>query len=203
MTREEWLNLASTYAIRHIESSANVQLTTPVRFSCGFPGGRGAGNKTIGQCWPTELSADQTAEIFISPVLSDGLQVLGVMVHELVHAIVGCQHGHKAPFAKVAKASGLEGKMTATTASEGLNATMRGWLDALGAYPHAALSTAGRKKQSTRLLKAYCAMDALVEKPYTVRITQKWVTELGAPICPCHSRAMQVDGQDTGEEEDE
>jgi hypothetical protein len=200
MTREEWLNMASAYAIRHIESSAKVSLQTAVRFSCGFPGGRGAGNKTIGQCWPTELSADQTAEIFISPVLSDGLQVLAVMVHELVHAIVGCQRGHKAPFAKVAKASGLEGKMTSTVASMGLLVTMGGWLEALGAYPHAALSTAGRKKQSTRLLKAYCAhTGAADDKPYTVRITQKWVTELGAPLCPCHNRSMHVDGQDSEE----
>jgi hypothetical protein len=150
MTREEWLNLASAYAIRHIESSANVQLQTNVRFSCGFPGGRGTGLKAIGQCWPVEASADQTAEIFISPILSDGMAVLGTMVHELVHAIVGCKHGHKAPFKRVAEASGLTGKMTSTTETDQLKETMRGWLVALGDYPHAALSMVGRKKQSTR-----------------------------------------------------
>jgi len=203
MTREEWLNEALTYVRDLIQQTSGAIVPDAVRVSCGFPGGRGTGLKAIGQCWPTELSADQTTEIFISPILSDGLVVLSTLVHEAVHAAVGCQHGHKAPFAKVAKAAGLEGKMTATVASEGLNTTMGNWLIELGNYPHAALSMNGRKKQSTRLLKAYCAIDASIEKPYTVRITQKWVTELGAPICPCHNRAMQVDGQDTGEGEDE
>jgi hypothetical protein len=203
LTREEWLNNAVIIADAHIYATSGMRLNTAVRVSCGFPRGRGQSNKAIGQCWPTELSADQTAEIFISPTLDKGLDVLGVLVHELVHAIVGCVHGHKAPFKKVAVAAGLEGKMTSTTASMGLLAIMGGWLEQLGEYPHAALSMSGRKKQSTRLLKAYCAIDAIQEKPYTVRITQKWVTELGAPICPCHNRAMQVDGQDSNETEDE
>jgi hypothetical protein len=57
-------------------------------------------------------------EIMISPVLDDPMRVAGVLAHELVHATVGTQHGHKGPFAKLAKKIGLEGKMTATTEGE-------------------------------------------------------------------------------------
>lgn len=50
-------------------------------------------------------------------------------------------------------------------------------------------------KQSTRLLKAICG-DAGSDGEhcgYTVRITRKWVEELGAPHCPVHG-SMEVEG---------
>jgi len=52
-------------------------------------------------------------------------------------------------------------------------------------------------KQSTRLLKAACehrdeGADAC---GYTVRVTRKWVDQLGAPHCPVHG-AMEVEGAD-------
>lgn len=39
---------------------------------------------------------------------------------------------------------------------------------------------------STRLLKAQCGTCA-----YTVRVTRRWLAELGAPLCPCNSERME------------
>lgn len=40
--------------------------------------------------------------------------------------------------------------------------------------------------RSTRLLKAQCGSCA-----YTVRVTRKWLSELGPPLCPCNREPME------------
>lgn len=176
-TREEWLNKALKLCSTWLQLTANVECPAITRVSCGFPGG-GSARKRIGECWPDSASADAATEIFISPVLADSNQVLATLLHEAVHAAIGCKHGHKGPFKRVAVLAGLEGKMTATTASVKLIETVfPGWMIELGAYPHAQLSLLGRKKQSTRLIKCTCPACG-----YVVRTTQKWIDK-GAPYC--------------------
>ena len=156
----------------------------PVRISVGFPGGRSAA-KVIGQCWSPAAATDEVAQLFVSPVLDDAVRVMDVLAHELIHAIDRCESGHKGKFAKIAKAFGLTGKMTATVVEEGseLKARLNAIINEIGPYPHAALSlggaTSGPKKQATRMIKLECPVDG-----YTVRTTQKWI-ELGTPTCPC------------------
>lgn len=187
-TREAWL-VAAVEELGAI--FAEVGETLPaVRVSVGWPGGNGRKNAVIGQCWSTAASADKVAQLFVSPVLDDAVRVLDVLAHELVHAIDDCQSGHKGRFAKIAKAIGLEGKMTATVAGDDLKVRLGAILDTLGAYPHAALAAAqgadGPKKQTTRQLKVECAEGS----GYKVRMTRQWLDEVGAPICPCHSEPM-------------
>ena len=56
-------------------------------------------------------------------MLKDPLEVAATLVHELVHILaVGVEEGHRGKFTKLAKAIGLEGKMTATHAGETLKA---------------------------------------------------------------------------------
>jgi hypothetical protein len=76
----------------------------------------------------------------------------------------------------------LAGKPTATVVDEGseLADTIETWLATLGEYPHAAVSTANRKKQTTRMLKVFCPDDG-----YTVRTTRTWLESMGTPSCPC------------------
>jgi len=45
------------------------------------------------------------------------------------------------------------------------------------------------KKQTTRLLKVICAEGS----GYTARVTRKWLTQYGPPICPCHKEPMIED----------
>jgi hypothetical protein len=140
----------------------------------------------LGECWSDANSKDGHTEIMISPILDDPMRVVGVLAHELVHAAVGIEYGHKEPFAKLAKAIGLEGKMTATTEGEAFKQALAPILEAVGPYPHAELSKTARTKQGTRLLKLQCPTC-----PYTVRITRKWLDEVGAPACPTHGDDMK------------
>jgi|TARA_A100001037_G_scaffold57792_1_gene49954 hypothetical protein len=149
------------------------------RISCSFPGG-GTARKRIGECWSALNSADGTTEMMVSPLLDDEMRVAGIVAHEMVHMYVGVEHGHKAPFKRLATAIGLEGKMTATTEGEAFKAAVRPILDDLGPYPHAALSLEGCEKKQTYLLKAECP-----ECGFTMRVTQKWLTVTGGDLrCP-------------------
>jgi hypothetical protein len=93
---------------------------------------------------------------------------------------------YKGPFAKLARAIGLEGKMTATTEGDTFKQAVTPILEAVGPYPHAELSKKARGKQGTRLLKLQCPTC-----PYTVRITRKWLDKVGPPACPSHGDKME------------
>lgn len=197
-TREQWLGSALALIRQHLHTMAAVTVPDTAKVSCGLAGGR-IGAKRIGECWSVASSADGYTEIFISPVLSDVVGpagVLATLVHEAIHAAVGVEHGHKKAFSIPAKAAGLEGKMTATFAGTALLVSIKSWSEALGAYPHAAMSASGRKKQSTRLVKVSCKACG-----YTLRTTQKWL-DLGIPSCYCNGEEMRGEAQeDDGDSE--
>lgn len=187
-TREEWLTEAMIL-LTPLFTEHDYKIPENVRVSCGFPSRSAFAVKkqTIGQCWASTCSKDDHFEIFISPVLADEPRVLGVLVHEIVHAVVGLAAGHKKPFRLCATAVGLEGKMTATTEGEALLKRLNTLSDKLGKYPHAELGksmTDGTKKQGTRMLKIECGCG------YVVRTSQKWV-DVGMPTCPCGEK-MEV-----------
>lgn len=195
-TREQWLISALSLISVYLADKAQVTVPQSTKVSCGLAGGR-IGAKRIGECWSVASSADGSTEIFISPVLADVVGpsgVLATLVHEAIHAAVGVEHGHKKPFSIPAKAAGLEGKMTATFAGSALLERIADWSVALGAYPHAAMSASGRKKQSTRLVKCECKACG-----YIVRTTAKWIESSGSVICPCNDEPMSVD---SGSDED-
>jgi hypothetical protein len=50
----------------------------------------------------------------LSPLFSPTIEVLGTLLHELVHAAVGTDHGHKKVFSQEARRVGLTGRPTAT-----------------------------------------------------------------------------------------
>lgn len=179
-TREAWL----TAAVRDLTPlyAAVGATLPPVRVSVGWPGGRGKKQAVIGQCWAPDAASDGVAQVFISPTLADPATVLSTLVHELVHAVDRNTSGHRGQFARIARAVGLTGKMTATTAGEALSARLAAVAAGLGTYPHAALRSAAggsHKPQGTRMLKLEC-----LNCGYIVRTTAKWVA-VGLPVCPC------------------
>lgn len=184
--RQRWLE-AGVAALRSRFAEKGFEVPTAVRVSIGFPKGSHGKGRAIGQCWYAEGSSDKHNEIFISPELGDGARILDVMAHELAHAVAGVNAGHKAPFKRIAEGVGLTGKMTATVAGVEFAAWADRHVSNLGKYPGGTLSAVSRKKQSTRLLKAEC------DCGYTVRITKKWVAEVGAPHCPVDGE-MTVEG---------
>ena len=192
--REEWLQaLAQALQPAMAAAGAPVELTH-VRIGVGFPGG-GARRLAIGQCWSSDASADRSTEIFISPVLGTAADVDHVLLHELIHAAVGVKAGHGAAFGKPARALGLVGKLTATTAGDDCRAMLDALTAQLGPYPHAALTTNGKKKDGTRQIKITCPACG-----YVARTSQKWL-DVGLPTCCCG--CQMIDPRDDGDGEDE
>jgi hypothetical protein len=188
MTREEWLtNLAQK--LRPIFEQCGVQYIPRIRISCGFPTGCavGKGKRIVGECFSSVCSADHTNEIFVSPTVSDSLDAGGILIHEIIHAIVGTHEGHKGPFVTLARAVGLKGKPTATNPGKRLTRRLNALIGELGPYPHATLSFLQIKKDGTRLIKVVCPSCG-----YTVRATRKWL-EIGSPICPTDKIQMESD----------
>ena len=198
-TREVWLNTMAR-RLAPLFREAGHALPPNLRISCGWPSRRALASSTgrfIGQCFPVEASADQATEVFVSPCVGDAATAAAVLVHELVHAVDGCQHGHRAEFRKIALAVGLQGKMTSTTAGPDLEKRLNALIEQTGPYPHATLDMqkSGVKKQGTRMLKLECP-----ECGYTVRTTAKWI-EAGLPTCPCGEEMQPEEPEEDTEDE--
>lgn len=182
MTREDWLNAAITVLKDDFKnSSCPAVIPDKTRVTCGWPSRSGRAKKkpVVGEVWPPKCSEDGYTEIFINPTVGDSLKVLGILVHELVHAAVGCEEGHRGRFRTTAISLGLEGKMTTTSVGETLSARLREIAEELGKYPHSKITPKNMKKQSTRMLKLLCPSCG-----YLARTSQKWI-DLGTPTCAC------------------
>ena len=186
-TREQWL-LAAVELIRPHFKAKDYEIPR-VRVSCGWPSKSPLSSKkrALGECWSAEADAEGITQVFVSPYLDEVSRVVDVLVHELVHATVGCKEKHNKVFRKCALAVGLEGKMTATVAGEELLEIIGEWVKELGGYPNAKLdlTKAPTKKQGTRMIKAECGKCG-----YVLRTTRKWLEEVGPPLCACNHEPM-------------
>lgn len=195
MARQHWIESATLELRKHF-TKAGYTVPDAVRVSIGW--GYGNAEKILGQCWPVIASSDKHIEIFIAPSLQDGTEIIGVIAHELVHAVDGNKHGHKGEFKAIALAVGLKGKMTATVPDEPLISLAEAFIKKHGKYPAGKLhKDKGRKKQSTRLLKCECN-----ECGYIARVTAKWIKEAGAPLCgiKSHGRMSAEEVDEDGDE---
>ena len=180
MNREAWLTeLGDKYLCPLIEAHGGTR--RKYRVSVGFPKGSRGGRKSIGQCWSQRSSADGTFEVFVSPVLvaEDAAETL---LHELIHVSDELKSGHKGEFARLAKAVGLEGKMTATVAGPELKKKLYAWIKSIGAFPHAPLvpSEGEQERPGSRLIKCECGSCGFV-----FRTTHKWLQASGGYMrCP-------------------
>ena len=185
-TREEWLmRLVDT--LRPSFERIGHRIPDGVRVTCGWPSKAALARRrrTIGECWSSAASADQTIEIFISPCLGDALQAAETLVHEMIHASGAM--GHRGSFPAIAKAIGLRKPWRATHATPELKGRLNALISGIGPYPHATLDATmmPHKTDSTRMQKVICA-----DCGYVVRTTAKWIA-VGLPICPCGTQ-MQV-----------
>jgi hypothetical protein len=158
--REAWLMAATERLIGRILDEGGVRPTN-LRVSCGWPSRKAlltasSKSRTLGQAWAPQASEDKTREIFITPALADEVRVMDVLLHELIHVCLPVEVGHKHPFPSIAKAVGLEGKPTATVASEELVEELRVIAHELGRYPHEKLDVEPGTKKPGRMVKGSC-----------------------------------------------
>lgn len=199
ITREEWLTLAIEKFGREHFKKQGYDLPK-VKVSVGLPYGRG-GKKAIGQHWHPNASDDKVGSIFISPTIDDGSQVLGTLIHELVHAAVGNEAKHGPKFRKCALSVGLCGKMQSTEETPELKEQFKFLVKTIGKYPHAKLNLAMNptKKQTTRMLKVHCEGCG-----FLCRAALTKLLEIGPPSCACNGVPMTVDfPEDTGDGSDD
>jgi hypothetical protein len=162
--REIWLQQAAVFLLDLMARHGLPRVE--VRVSCGWPsrGGISPRRTVIGQCFASAVCADGRPQIFISPRLSDPLQVLGTLLHELIHAAVGCEHGHGAVFSQAARKVGLAGPPTATTVGDALRPVLQAYLAQVGPYPHAAIVlNASHKRPGSRLRLYECGCQPAVK----------------------------------------
>ena len=190
INREKYLNEVAKLVTTTLFKRADYDVPTNIRYSVSLPskGGMNAKRTTIGQCWSTTVSDDNTFEILITPMIDDTRTVVATLIHEIVHATVGLKEGHKKVFKQCAVAVGLEGKMTATTLSDDTWNELKPDIDKLGDYPHAKMSVSNNpKKQTTRMIKAVC-----YTTDYKVRLSRTQIDMYGTPICPCCHETMTI-----------
>ena len=143
----------------------------------------------IGQChYDYKVGDDKFGtEIFITPNLTNQVQIVGVLIHEMIHAITK-GHGHKNAFRWVAVDVGLEGKMTATSVGADLKKEINKWIKTHGKMPHKKWIPNTRGKQTTRMLKVCCPDGCGI----IVRQSRTSIENYGTPFCPIHQEEMVV-----------
>ncbi len=179
-TREGWLlNAVDALSAKFFEENG-YDLPERLGVSCGFP--RGVA-RAIGQCWDPVVAEDGTTHMFICPSIAEPLRVLDILLHEMIHACVGIDVGHKGIFRKLVKEFGLHGKMTATFAEEGteLHKTLGVIAGRLGEYPHAPMKKTQNKGKGG---SGWIRLVSPREEGYKVVISPKMIEEHGVPRDP-------------------
>ena len=172
------------------------------KFSVSFMEGTrsGAKNKVIGRHYPASFTkSDKGAfqQILIHPSLEDPVRVVGVLIHELIHAQLPTDAGHGKEFREIALKVGLCGKMTATQETPELQEKIKGWVKIVGDYPHSSFDHPAkeRKKQTTRMVKVACYSEGYEcgNGNYKVRMSRSLIQKFGCPICPNCGNQMWLD----------
>lgn len=179
--REGWLVAAIHALDDEFFAGRGHKIPIKIQVACGWPK---ASRKATGQCWSPSASADKTTQMYVSPTQDSPVKVLDILLHEMIHAAVGCEHGHKGPFRTVAKSFGLMGKMTETYAEEGsdLEALLIGISDQLGPYPHAAMTKTDSKARVYPY--KWSRLMSINDRSYTVTISPRLMETHGRPVDP-------------------
>jgi len=181
-TREQWLNAAVVQLTKKF-FKGDTKMPEQWAISCGFV--KGGGDKGIGQCWSPESAEDGvTTHMFICPTRSEPIDVLGITIHEMIHAAIGIDEKHGKKFKQEMARIGLEGKATATKVPEEgeLRDYLEGLSERLGPYPHSPLSTIKKVKKPNA--GGWVRLVSPENEKYKVLISPKQLDECGPPLDP-------------------
>lgn len=183
MNREAWLMEVAGKVVPRIQEVTQKEMPD-YRISVGWPsrGGLSVKKRVIGQCWDGMVSSTGHSELFISPILTDRIEIAATVAHELIHANVGTKEKHGKVFSRTARAIGLRGKPTATVAGSEFKEFVEGFIGQIPSYPHGGMTpNAQFKVAKTYLIKLECRTCG-----YPARVTRKWIKEVGTLNCPLH-----------------
>lgn len=201
--RESWLQ-AAIDMLRDRFREIGLPIPDRIRVAVGFgPDGARQESSTItGVTLSKRCSADGVIEIWVSPENSTTIDMLGTLIHELIHACLdslGNQDWweHTGSFAKAGQALGLTGAMRSSVPGPELEPVLGAIARSLGPYPGAVVtlsmtgpsepsraSTGPKRQKGSRYLLVKCTEDDQLDCwGYQVRITQRWL-DVGLPTCP-------------------
>lgn len=181
-TREAWLR-AGTNELRPYFASLGYKIPENIRYALSFTSGGKRGIE--GECWHPEFSADGHYEIIIKADREDPVEILGILVHQLIHSLLSAAVKHGKAFRDIAVRVGcMEGKMSHALPSPPLRERLAVIAATLGPLPHAKLdlisgANSAKKKSGVRLIKAECGAAC----GYTICLLPKWA-RVGLPLCP-------------------
>lgn len=175
-TREQWLTAAKQLLEQRYFTKPSRRLP-PVAVSCGIPAGS---IRAIGQCWDQSASSEKVTEIFICPSITDPMDVMGTLLHELVHASVGVKEKHGTRFVKLAREVGLrEGSPKCCGPDEACKQELTPLLQQLGTYPHSKLNKVKTKKVKPPKKRIKYFHPAT--KDYAVTVPEELIETHGVP----------------------
>lgn len=188
-TREFWLQTAVDLLDHLVFSPANYPLP-PVNVTLGFPSKNPLGKvmRAVGECWHSSASSDGVNQIFISPTLTNAMDFLDTLVHELVHAIDDCRSGHKGKFQTICNAIGLtEERAASASAGTALFHTIEKISRDIGPYPFVTLSYTPKPPRRSGLpMMLVCP-----RCEFRCRAAQYQIIKHGFPICSCGERMTE------------
>lgn len=214
-TREQWLNEAANLmtpminyarevAINELDDLHAITATHPfmphlVSYSCSLLSGGTARSAEAAHCQTIGHGDTIRFEIRMGVQLGgqsmlESARVADILIHEILHSMAR-GHGHRGGFPALAKYTGLEGKMTATTATlECTDWILENVVEVLGQYPHEAvhLTARGKRGIGSRMIKVQCYEEGC---GCTFRLSRKWIQAADDGLmCPvCHSNAYVED----------
>lgn len=205
MTREDYLEQA-TAKLTPWFKQRGLDIP-PVKVSCGFPSKSPL--KNLGECWSSECTFDGTRQIFVTPLHHNGVESLGTLAHELVHACLPDDAKHGPQFKDAMKKVGLEGKPKSAGPGPELQLFIEGIVEELGDYPNPTLKPKPKPKKEQALakksFKMFCPRKRNADKAciltdktnggdYSVTISRKML-KLAFPTCVCGAE-MEMEPED-------
>jgi hypothetical protein len=186
--REEWL-LKATSLLRPVFRKHGMTIPRKIMVGCGWP--KGGKVEVIGQCFGKTWTTDETVHIFISPTQDDPINVLAILVHELVHAAVGVEEGHRGRFKEGARALGLEGKLTHTYVTEQseLFPVLKKISRILGKYPHSKMI---KNAKNTKPKYVWPRLISRTIPTYTFVISPRLLEAFGLPLDPKGEKMIKI-----------
>jgi len=195
--REDCLTEAHSMMIDQIAEMHDIRSDYKVRFSMGD---KGRATKVLGHCYPSQASTDGYCQIFISPRIESSHLVLAVLLHETIHSVLDCLHGHRGDFAKIARSMGFIGSHLTKIDTEYLQEEFsdKRWesfnelIELFGDIPHGKLVDKHIKKDTNRSLKVYCPQLTDCGFKFNASATQikKVIDNQGEISCPNCGESM-------------
>ena len=158
-----------------------------VKVTFGFTS-KGLRSSTIGECWATRVSDSKVNHIFISPTIINSEEILSTLIHECIHAIDDCEHGHGKEFKSIALEIGFRGPMRSTPAGPELKDKISEIIKKIGTYDAPRITVSHKPRINKQPTRARC-----LECGYTVSVLSDFVHQ-GPPICPEHGVVLRKIG---------